>query len=307
MKIVFMGTPHFAVPSLNRLIENGYDITAVVTQPDRKSGRGHKMTPPPVKTAALEHNIPVLQFEKIKTPEGVQALRKLKPDLIITAAFGQILSKEILDIPPMGCINVHASLLPGYRGAAPIQWAIINGEKQSGVTIMYMDVGLDTGDMISKVIVDIDDKMTGGMLYEKLAQEGANLLVYTLKEIQAGNASRTEQNDAESSYYPPLSKKLGLIDWNKPAREIYNLVRALNPVMSTYSHIDGNVYKIWDASLEQGSGKPGEIVCADAKKGLTVGTGDGLLRIEMMQAPGGKRMAPADFLRGKQLPGDHFE
>ena len=307
MKIVFMGTPHFAVPSLEKLVGRGYDIAAVFTQPDRKSGRGHKVSAPPVKECALRHGIGVRQFERIKTPEGVAALKALKPDIIITAAFGQILSREILDITPMGCINVHASLLPKYRGAAPIQWAIINGETRTGVTIMYMDEGLDTGDIIAAEAVDIDDDMTGGMLYEKLAHVGAGLLVRTLDDIENGTALRTPQDDSLSSYFPPLSKQLGAIDWHKSARDICNLIRALNPVMSAYGTIGGQVIKIWQASEMTGSAPPGFIVSAGQKAGLIVGTGDGLLCIDMMQAPGSRRMTPSDYFAGRSLPGERFE
>ncbi len=307
MRIVFMGTPGFAVPSLKKLIEKKHDIAAVITQPDRKSGRGHKLKAPPVKVAAEQNGIPVLQFEKIKTEQGVAAIKKLSPDIIITAAFGQILSKEILDIPPLGCINVHASLLPKYRGAAPIQWAIINGEKKSGVTIMYMDEGLDTGDIISSASVIIDENMTGGELYEKLAEAGAGLLADTLVDIKNKTAPRSKQDESASSYYPPLYKGLGLIDWTKSSKRINDLVRALNPVMSAYSAIDGNVIKIWKASAIEGNAKPGEIVTANAKDGLVVGTGKNLLRIETMQAPGAKRMSPKEYLRGKKLPGERFD
>ncbi len=304
MKIVFMGTPQFAVPSLQALLDGGYDIAAVVTQPDRKSGRGHKLMPPPVKELAEKHGIPVLQFQRIKTPEGVAALKALAPDLIITAAFGQILSKEILDIPPMGCVNVHASLLPQYRGAAPIQWAIINGESRTGVTIMYMDVGLDTGDIISMTEVPIDDNMTGGELYTQLADVGAKLLTETLKDIAAGTAERTPQDEAKSSYFPPLSKELGQIDWSKPAVEIRNLVRALDPVMGAYATVGGEVIKIWRASVEAGTAEPGHIVQSDNKCGLVIGTGDGLLRVEEMQAPCCRRMKPKEYFCGKSLGGN---
>ncbi len=307
MKLVFMGTPQFAVPSLKKLIENGFDVVAVVTQPDRKSGRGHKLVPPPVKILAEENRIPVLQFERIKSPEGVQALKSLAPDIIVTAAFGQILSKEILEIPSLGCINVHASLLPKYRGAAPIQWAIIKGEARTGVTIMYMNEGLDTGDIVVSSAVDIDDNMTGGALYERLAMLGAEILVDTIRNIQSGEASRVKQNESESSYYPPLYKSLAEIDWTKPARDIHNLVRALDPIMGGIACMSGETIKIWRTSVEIGSADPGYVVCADAKKGLVAGTGDGLLRIEEMQAPGGKRMPSTDYLRGKNMPGSCFE
>lgn len=307
MRIVFMGTPEFSVPSLKTLILRGDDIAAVVTQPDRERGRGHQVLPSPVKTVAQQHGIPVLQFARIKSPEGVAALCEIAPDMIVTAAFGQILSKEILDIPPMGCLNVHASLLPKYRGAAPIQWAIINGETQSGVTIMVMNEGLDTGDMISSVVVPIGEDTTGGELYDTLAIAGAQLLDRTLEDITTGKASRTPQNEAKASYYPPLSKQLGRIDWNKPAREIRNLIRALNPVPGAYSLICGNTIKIWAAELEDGQSEPGRIDCADTKRGLLVGTSDGLLRITEMQAPNARRMAPEAYLCGCAMPGRQFE
>ena len=248
-----------------------------------------------------------MQFARIKKEEGVAAIKALAPDIIVTAAFGQILSKEILDIPPLGCINVHASLLPKYRGAAPIQWAIINGESKTGVTIMYMDEGLDTGDIIAATDVDIDEDVTGGMLYEKLAKKGANLLVDVLHSIEKGTTQRTSQNDMESSYYPPLSKELGAIDWRKSARDIRNLIRSLDPVMGAYSCIGGQAVKIWQASVISGHAAPGQIVCAGQKDGFVIGTGDGLLRVEMMQAAGSRRMTPSDYFAGHKLPGERFD
>ena len=307
MRIVFMGTPTFAVYSLKKLIESEYDIAAVVTQPDRKSGRGHKLMPPPTKVVAQEHDIAVLQFDKIKSEQGVAAITQLKPDLIVTAAFGQILSKEILVIPTLGCINVHASILPKYRGAAPIQWAIINGEKVTGVTIMYMDVGLDTGDIISFENVDIPDEITGGELYEKLAVLGAELLVKPLADIESGTAPRIAQNDNESTYFPPLNKQLGKIDWSKPAKDIHNLVRALYPIMSAYTFIGDDIYKVWKTNVEQGEAPAGEIITANQKQGILVGTGEGILRIEVLQAPGSKRMRAVDYLRGKSITAERFE
>ena len=307
MRIVFMGTPYFAVPSLEKLIEAGHEIAAVVTQPDRKCGRGQKPKQPPVKLTANENNIPILQFDRIKSEEGVNAVKEKQPDMIVTAAFGQILSKQILDIPKHGCLNVHASLLPKYRGAAPIQWAIINGEETTGVTIMYMDEGLDTGDIISYVKTDILKDMTGGALYEKLAFLGADLLVETIDDIEKGTAARIKQDEESSSYYPPLSRQLGLIDWNKPAEDIRNLIRALDPVMSAYSYQGKDMYKIWKASALEGVAKPGKVVEADQKKGLIVGTGRGLLKIEEIQAPCCRRMSTMDFLRGNKLSSEYFE
>ena len=307
MRIVFMGTPDFAVPSLEKLIRDGYDIVAVITQPDRKSGRGHKMCAPPVKLLAQSCGIPVLQFEKVKTPEGVEAIKSLAPEMIITAAFGQILSKEILDIPSLGCLNVHASLLPAYRGAAPIQWAIINGEKRTGVTIMYMNEGLDTGDLISSAAIEIGEETTGGELYDTLAVLGAELLIDTLRALAAGTATQTPQDEKEASYYPPLSRQLAQIDWSKSAREIFNLVRALDPVMGGIAQVCGETIKIWRAKALPGQAKPGHAVCADDKQGLLVGTGDGLLQVLEIQAPCCKRMAACDYFRGRKLPGDVFE
>lgn len=307
MRIVFMGTPYFAVPSLEKLIENGHEIAAVVTQPDRRCGRGQKQKQPPVKLTALENGISILQFDKVKSEEGVNAIKRLEPDLIVTAAFGQILSKQILEIPKHGCINVHASLLPKYRGAAPIQWAIIKGEKKSGVTIMYMDEGLDTGDIIISRQTDIPDDMTGGALYEKLALIGADLLIEAIKGIENGKVIRTKQNDEESSYFPPLSRQLGLIDWKQPANDIRNLVRALDPVMSAYTFQGEEMYKIWKASTIEGKAKPGKLVEADQKKGIIVGTGSGLLKIEEIQAPCCRRMSSADFLRGNEFEAEFFE
>ncbi len=302
-----MGTPQFAVPSLQKLIKAGHDIAAVVTQPDRKSGRGYNITASPVKLVAREHDIPVLQFEKIRAQEGTDAIKSISPDLIVTAAFGQIIPKSILDIPRLGCVNVHASLLPKYRGAAPIQWAIINGEKETGITIMYMDIGLDTGDIISSSSVPISDEMTGGELYEQLSGLGADLLIETLKEIENGTAARIKQQESESSYYPPLSKDTGRIDWSKPAEEIHNLVRALDPIMGTYTHAGEDIIKIWSAEAADGTAEPGSFVYADAKNGLAVGTGKGLLKVKLMQAPGTKKMSPEEFFRGRKLQAERFE
>ncbi|MFA5674997.1 MAG: methionyl-tRNA formyltransferase [Christensenellales bacterium] len=305
MRIVFLGTPSFAVPSLEGLARGKYDIAAAVTQPDKKSGRGRRVCQPPVKLLAARLGIPVLQFDSIKR-EGESALKRVNPDIIITAAYGQILPKQILYMPKFGCVNVHASLLPKYRGAAPVQWAIINGETRTGVTIMQMNEGLDTGDIISARETDIDSKTTGGELYEKLSLIGARLLLETLKKIEEGAAERTPQKDDESSYYPPLSRALSVIDWRKSAKETANLIRALDPCMGAVAHTGAGLIKIWSAQAVEGSAKPASIVCADAKSGLIVGTGDGLLRVTEIQAPCCKRMAVQDFLRGRCLPCDKF-
>ena len=247
MKIVFLGTPDFAVPSLKMLIDEGYEIAGVFTQPDRKKDRGHKQSAPPVKITAEEHGIPVYQFEKIKTPEAVEALKSLRPDLMITAAFGQILSAEILALPPLGCVNVHASLLPKYRGAAPIEWAIINGESTTGITTMVTDIGLDTGDMLLKREVLIGAEETGEELRQRLSVLGAEVLSDTLKLIKAGQAPREKQNDEEMSYYPMLKKETGLICWDKKAEELRNLCRALDASPGAYTLFNEEKLKIFKA------------------------------------------------------------
>ena len=272
LKTIFMGTPEFAVPTLEAL--NGkVELIAVVTQPDRPKGRGHKLAPSPVKTWALEHDIEVLQPEKIKTEEFVNKLSELKPDLIVVVAFGQILSQKILDLPKYGCINVHASLLPRYRGAAPIEWAIINGETKTGVTTMMMDIGLDTGDMLIKKEVAITENMILPELREKLMQLGAEALIETVDKLIDGTLKRQKQDDSLSNYAPMLNKETGLIDWNKSAKEIHNLVRGLYG--GAYTIIDGQKYKIWRTQIV-----------------------DGKLEILEIQAPNSKKLPFADYLRG---------
>ena len=246
MKIVFMGTPDFSVPALEELAKV-HQVAAVVTQQDRPKGRGHKMQYTPVKEKALELNIPVYQPEKVKNPEFVDILREINPDVIVVIAFGQILSKEILDLPKYGCINVHASLLPKYRGAAPIQWAVLDGEEKTGITTMYMEKGLDTGDMIDKAEVVLDEKETAGSLHDKLMVLGADLLLETLKKLEDGTAVRKKQNDEESCYAKMLSKDMGQIDFTKDAKEIECLIRGMNPWPSAYNFYNGKTLKIWDA------------------------------------------------------------
>ena len=301
MKIVFMGTPDFAVPCLAEIIQRGYQVLMVVTQPDRPKGRGKKLTAPPVKELALRHNLPVIQPEKVRDPEIVEQLRALKPDCIVVVAFGQILPKSILEIPPLGCINVHASLLPQYRGAAPINWAIINGEKISGVTTMYMDQGLDTGDMILKKQLMIGE-MTAGELYDQMAVIGADLLGETLSLIEKGIAPRIPQIDSESSYAPIMDKNLGKIDWNKSAMDIYNLIRGVNPWPTAYTTYKGENFKIWESRIvdQDCHGKPGQIIKAN-KDGLLVCTGDKLLNIQVVQFQNSKRMTVDEYLRGHAI------
>ena len=272
LKTIFMGTPDFAVPSLEAL-KDKVDLIAVITQPDRPKGRGHKLMPSPVKTWALDNSIQVLQPEKIKTEEATEQLEHLKPDLIVVVAFGQILSKRILDLPKYGCINVHASLLPRYRGAAPIEWSLINGESKTGVTTMMMDVGLDTGDMLIKKEVDITEDMILPELKDKLMQLGAEALIETIDRLIDGTLERHKQDDSISNYAPMLTKETGLIDWNKSAREIHNLVRGLYG--GAYTVIDGLKYKIWRTQIV-----------------------DDKIEILEIQAPNSKRLSFADYLRG---------
>lgn len=298
MRVVFMGTPDFSVPALKKLAQH-QDVVAVVTQKDRPKGRGHKMQYTPVKEEALSYNIPVYQPEKVKDNDFVNLLKEMQPDVIVVIAFGQILSKEILDIPKYGCINVHASLLPKYRGAAPIQWAVIDGEEVSGVTTMYMAEGLDTGDIIDTIVVKLDKKETGGSLFEKLSCEGAELIVKTLKALEEGTAKRIPQDDKLSSYAGKITKELGCIDFSKSAKEIECLIRGLNPWPSAYTYMDGKIIKIWDASvIDENSNAIGGTILELGKDFIKVATGDGILQINELQMEGKKRMTAAAFLNG---------
>lgn len=302
MRVVFLGTPDFAVPSLEALIKNGYDIVGVFTQPDRPAKRGHKLMAPPVKQCAQEHSLDVFQFEKIKSEEGVKALKALSPDIMITAAFGQILSKEVLDIPKYGCINVHGSLLPKYRGAAPIQWAIINGEKITGVTTMYTDIGLDTGDIILKKEIEIKKDETAGELFNRMAPIGADLLIETLKEIEKGNLKREKQNENEATHYPMLKKEMGKMDFNKDANELYNLVRGVTPWPGAYFMLGEDVIKVLKVNVtDQNTNKePGTVIKASPKEGLIIACKNGAIEIETLRAPSGKQMSAKDFLLGRK-------
>ena len=259
MRIVFMGTPEFAVPSLRALLDNGYEVVGAITQPDRPAGRGHKLTPCPVKLLAQERGVPVYQFEKIKNQEGVDCLRTLRPDLVVTAAFGQLLSKEILEIPQYGTVNVHASLLPKYRGSAPINWCILNGEKVAGVTTMLTDIGMDTGDMLLKAQTDVGELETAGELTQRLSEIGAKLLIDTLKFYPHGGLKSVPQNEAESSYQPMLTKEMGKIDWTRSAQEIACQVRGLNPWPCAYTESGDGRLKIYLAKpcAAEGAAEPG--------------------------------------------------
>lgn len=296
-----MGTPDFAVPTLEALIEK-HEVVGVVTQPDKRKGRGKAMAFPPVKEKALEHDIPVYQPVKVRDEEFISTLRTLAPEVIVVAAFGQILPESILNMPKYGCINVHASLLPKYRGAAPIQWSVIDGEKETGVTIMYMEKGLDTGDMIESVVVPIDKKETGESLHDKLAAAGGPLLLEVLDKLEAGTAVRTPQNDAESCYAKMLTKDLGKIDWNKDAVSIEHLIRGLNSWPSAYTAFQDKTLKIWDADVEERStdAQPGTVVDVTADA-IYVQTGEGILKINEVQIQGKKRMPVRAFLLGHKV------
>lgn len=304
MKIVYMGTPDFAVNPLHALAEVGYEVTGVVTQPDKPKGRGKSMLPTPVKEEALKHGFPVYQPVKVRDPEFLQVLEKLDPDIIVVAAFGQIIPKSILELPKYGCINIYASLLPKYRGAAPIQQAVIDGEKESGVTIMRMGTGLDTGDMISKIVVPIAKDETGGTLFDKLAEAGAKLLVETLPHIFDGTAVYEKQpEESPTPYAGMITKQMGLINFGKSAAELERLVRGLNPWPSAFTFWNGKTLKVWESfvvkSEEAGAEKtePGTVVKTD-KKGIYVACGEDVLVLSQVQLEGKKRMDADAFLRG---------
>ena len=306
MRVVFMGTPDCAVGTLEALIAEGHEIRAVVTQPDKPKGRGKTLMPTPVKEVALKHEIPVLQPVKVREPEFVEQLRTMEPDVIVVAAFGQIISRDLLELPKYGCINVHASLLPAYRGAAPIQWAVINGDRESGVTIMRMNEGLDTGDMIDKVVVPLAEDETGGSLFEKLSHAGARLCVKVLEDLEAGRAVCTPQpEESTTAYAAMITKKMGEICWQRPAEEIEQLIRGLNPWPSAYTYLDNKSLKLWKATVEKAEEEtenavPGQVIRAD-KNGLCICTGDGILNVLELQLEGKKRMETAAFLRGYSI------
>lgn len=302
MRVIFMGTPDFSVGALKAIVEAGHEVVLAVTQPDKPKGRGKAMQFPAVKDAALELGIEVYQPRRVREPECIEYLRTYQPEIIIVAAFGQLLPKEILDMPKYGCVNIHASLLPKYRGAAPIQWAVINGERVTGVTTMRMDVGLDTGDMIDQAEVELAADETGGSLFDRLSIVGAKLCVETMKHIEEGTAVYTKQNEAESTSTKMIHKKFGKIDWNLPAVAIERLIRGLNPWPSAYTQLDGKTLKIWQASVVSGGDAfmAGSVVKASGEE-LLIQTGDGILALQEVQLEGKKRMAVADFLRGYKI------
>ncbi len=298
MRIVFMGTPDFAVPSLQRLLDDGYEIAGVFTQPDKPKGRGYKLAPPPVKELALLHQLPVFQPEKMKDGTALELLQKLAPELIVVVAFGRILPKEILELPRYGCINVHGSLLPKYRGAAPIQWSVLNGDHTAGVTTMYMAEGLDTGDMILSHRVEIGPDETSGELYARLAELGADALSETVRLIAKGEAPRTPQEDAASCYAPMLTKELARIDFTRSAAEVHHLICGMNPWPVAHTLLGGKLLKVYRARTADSSGAPG---CVIDPHRLIVGCGSGAVELLEIQAEGSKRMPAADYLRGHPI------
>lgn len=302
MRIVFMGTPDFAVGSLQALCESGkHEIMAVVTQPDRPKGRGNKLLQTPVKEYALEQGLTVYQPQKVKTPEFVELLHELQPELIVVAAFGQFLSKEILELPKYGCINVHASLLPKYRGAAPIQYAIIKGEKESGVTIMQMDIGMDTGAMLDKVVVPIEENTTMGELHDALREQGATLLLQVIDKIATGTAVAEPQDNEQATYATLLDRSMEHIDWSKTAQEVHNLIRGFNPAPSTFTKLpNGKSLKIWGSKMtDKSSAAAAGTVIETGKHSFFVACGEGVLEITEVQPESKKRMPAQVFLNGR--------
>lgn len=322
MRIVFMGTPDFSVGTLDAIAVAGHEIAGVVTQPDKQRGRGKQVQPTPVKEAALRLGLPVFQPARVRDPEFIAQLKEMKPEAIVVVAFGQIIPQEILDLPKYGCINVHASLLPAYRGAAPIQWAVINGEAESGVTIMRMDAGLDTGDMLTKTVVPLAADETAGTLFDKLSAAGAQLLVKTLKGLEEGTVVPEKQPaDSTTEYARMIKKEDGKIDWTENAENIERLIRGMDPWPSAYTKLNGKTVKIWKAKVmaliggglfsalpgQDPAKHAGEIWAAD-ESGIHVRTGDGILVVQELQMEGKKRMSVQDFLRGHKIdPGSRFE
>ncbi len=295
-----MGTPEFAVPSLRALIDSGNEVAAIVAQPDKPKGRGRRLAPPPVKKAAEEHNIPVLQPAKIRTGEFLEQLEKINPDLICVAAYGKILPKAVLDLPRFGCINVHASLLPRYRGAAPINWAIVRGEKVTGVTTMQMDEGMDTGDILLEREMQIEEDDTGETLSEKLSVAGAELLMETIRELESGNLNPRKQDDSTATYAPMLKKEDGRIDWEKPAEEVRSLVRGMLPWPGAFTYLGGKLLKIYSVVVSEGEGKPGEVLMSE-RGIIRVSSGRGSVDIRELQLEGGKRLDARAFLAGRKI------
>ncbi|MDD3253730.1 MAG: methionyl-tRNA formyltransferase [Lachnospiraceae bacterium] len=304
MRIVFMGTPDFSVPTLERLLESRHEVIGVVTQPDKPKGRGKEIAMSPVKETALRHKIMVYQPVRAREASFVEEMRALQPDVMVVIAFGQILSKELLEVPKYGCVNIHASLLPKYRGAAPIQWAVLNGDAETGITTMMMDVGMDTGDMLEKLVVPLEKNETGGSLFDRLSLLGGDLILSTLDKLEAGTLVRIPQNHDEATHVKKISKSMGDIDWTKDAAAIERLIRGLNPWPSAFTHWNGKMLKLWEAEVlpDRAGGDAQKAACGEvleaAGDALKVQTGDGILKITGLQLEGKKRMDVAAFLRG---------
>ena len=302
MRVVFMGTPDFAVPSLQKLLDAGFEVCAVYTQPDKPKGRGHKLQAPPVKELALRHDIPVFQPASLRKEEVQQELQSFQPDVIVVVAYGKILPKAVLDLPRLGCINVHGSLLPKYRGAAPIQWTVINGDGTGGVTTMFMGEGLDTGDVLLKAETPVGAEETAGQLFDRLKDLGADLLLETLEKLERGKLTPVPQNEEDATHAPMLSKELSVIDWSKPARELHDLIRGLNPWPSAYSYLDGKKLKIHASRVAEGSGEAGKAFSKDGN--LLVYCGKDALELTEIQTENGKRMDGKSYLLGHPLNKD---
>ncbi len=296
MRIVYMGTPDFAVPTLQALLDSSHQVVGVFSQPDRPKGRGYKLMPPPVKELAQSRQVPVYQPQKLRDGAALEILKQLAPDVIVVAAYGRILPKEILELPPYGCVNVHASLLPKYRGAGPVQWSVIHGEKTTGVTTMFMAEGMDTGDILEQSEVSIGPDETAGELMDRLAGLGAELLLHTLELLQTGKAVRTVQEESRATYAPMLKKSDGALDFSQPAQKLYDRIRGVSPWPGAYTYLDGKLIKIHKATLlPDQKGEPGLLA---GEKRMIVGCGDGSLELLEVQPQGGKRMRGEDFLRG---------
>jgi methionyl-tRNA formyltransferase len=303
MKVIFMGTPSFAVPTLRAIHESNHELIGVVTQPDKPRGRGRKLGISPVKELAMGLRLPIMQPETTRDEAFIEEVNRMSPDLIVVAAYGRMLTRELLDLPPHGCINVHASLLPKYRGAAPIQWAIVNGERRTGVTVMKMDEGMDTGDILLTQEVGITDTDTAQSLHDKLAQVGAGLVINALDGVERGTIRPAPQENSMASYAPPLKKEDGLIDWSRAAREIYNRIRGLDPWPGAFTYLRGSRLKVFSGEVidEEVRDRPGKVVQSEPE-GVKVSTGTGFLVIEEVQLEGRKRMPIREFLIGNEIP-----
>ncbi|NHM25636.1 methionyl-tRNA formyltransferase [Desulfofundulus sp. TPOSR] len=303
MRVVFMGTPDFAVPALKALVDAGYPVVGVVTQPDRPKGRGKKIQPSPVKQAALHMGLPILQPVRVRDAAFVEQLKQLEPEVIVVAAFGQILPPSILHLPPRGCINIHASLLPRYRGAAPIHRAIMNGERETGVTIMLMDEGLDTGDILLQQAISIGEEDNAGTVHDRLARIGADLLLKTLYLLKEGRVQGRPQQDSLATYAPPLTREDEIIDWGRPARDLYNQIRGLDPWPGARTWWGEQVLKVWRAGVKEEAAPrgalPGQVIAGGEE--VVVATGRGCLSLREVQLQGGRRLPVAEFLRGHPL------